>query len=72
MSLGSPALKFFETASQAPTTDHFPAGWGNSLKASVHPPVCYFFLGGTTASLKDFAKRNLTTVLAGILMGAPV
>ena len=28
----------------------------------------YFFLGGTTASLKAFARRNFTTVLAGILM----
>ena len=32
----------------------------------------YFFLGGTTASLNAFAKRNLTTVLAGILIASPV
>ena len=32
----------------------------------------YFFLGGTTASLNAFARRNFTTVLAGILMASPV
>ena len=32
----------------------------------------YFFLGGTTASLNALAKRNFTTVLAGILIGSPV
>jgi len=32
----------------------------------------YFFFGGTTASLNALASRNLTTVLAGILMGSPV
>ena len=32
----------------------------------------YFFLGGTTASLNALAKRNLTTVFAGMLIGAPV
>ncbi len=32
----------------------------------------YFFLGGTTASLNAFARRNFTTVLAGILMVSPV
>src|SRR5438552_17026001 len=31
-----------------------------------------FFLGGTTASLNALAKRNLTTVLAGILMASLV
>ena len=28
----------------------------------------YFFLGGITVSLNAFARRNFTTVLAGILM----
>jgi len=32
----------------------------------------YFFLGGTTASLNALAKRNLTTVFAGMLIGSPV
>ena len=32
----------------------------------------YFFLGGTTASLNAFARRNFTTVFAGILMASPV
>ena len=32
----------------------------------------YFFLGGTTASLNALARRNFTTVLAGILMASPV
>ena len=32
----------------------------------------YFFLGGITASLNAFARRNFTTVLAGILMASPV
>ena len=32
----------------------------------------YFFLGATTASLNAFAKRNFTTVLAGILRASPV
>ena len=32
----------------------------------------YFFLGGTTASLNAFARRNFTTVLAGILMASRV
>src|ERR1035441_2758127 len=32
----------------------------------------YFFLGGTTASLNAFARRNFTTVLAGILRASPV
>jgi len=32
----------------------------------------YLFVGGTTASLNGFANRNFTTVLAGILIGAPV
>jgi hypothetical protein len=32
----------------------------------------YFFLGGTTASLNAFARRNFTTVLAAILMASPV
>lgn len=32
----------------------------------------YFFLGGNTASLKVFAKRNFTTVVTGILMASPV
>lgn len=30
--------------------------------------ACYFFLGGTIASLQALATRNLTTVLAGILI----
>ncbi len=34
---------------------------------------CYFFFfGGTTASLNALARRNFTTVLAGILIGSPV
>ncbi|MGH9440165.1 MAG: hypothetical protein ACRD22_20395, partial [Terriglobia bacterium] len=39
-------------------------------REGLHAALCYsyFFLGGTTASLKDFDKRNFTTVLAGILM----
>lgn len=49
-------------------------------KASLHEransgvgPVCStYFLGGTTASLTAFATRNFTTVLAGILIAAPV
>ena len=32
----------------------------------------YFFLGGTTASLNAFARRNFTAVLAGILTASPV
>jgi len=35
-------------------------------------PPGYFFLGGTRASLNAFARRNFTTVLAGILMASPV
>ena len=39
----------------------------------VMPALGYFFfLGGTTASLNALARRNFTTVLAGILIAAPV
>ena len=44
--------------------------FGPSRKVS--PEGGYFFLEGTTASLNAFARRNFTTVLAGILMGSPV
>jgi hypothetical protein len=36
------------------------------------PPKNYFFFPGTIASLAAFATRILTTVLAGILIVAPV
>jgi len=70
--LGSHAFKFLKPPCQMLIARHAPADWGSSINASHKLPLSYFFLGGTTASLKDFAKRNLTTVLAGILMGAPV
>ena len=36
------------------------------------PARNHFFFEGTIESLNAFARRNLTTVLAGILMGSPV
>jgi len=40
--------------------------------AVTGPPNPAYFLGGTTASFAAFAIRNFTTVLAGILISAPV
>ena len=48
-----------------------PAG-GLGLADVRSTSASYFFLGGTTASLNAFARRNFTTVLAGIWMGSPV
>ena len=46
--------------------------WGKN-GVSVPSTRCfslpYFFLGGTIASLAALARRNLTTFLAGILIG---
>jgi hypothetical protein len=47
-------------------------GGSTAGRASGPRAFGYFFLGGTTASLNALAKRNFTTVLAGILIGSPV
>ena len=69
---GSHELYTLRPACQTQSKYHTPANWGSPSETFANPPTHYFFLGGTTASLKAFAKRNLTTVLAGILIGAPV
>lgn len=70
--LGSHSFKSLKLPCRKLKTRHALANCGRPIGASADRPASYFFLGGTTASLKDFAKRNLTTVLAGILMGSPV
>ena len=58
-------------ASQDNPATRLPAeGFGLADVRSTSPS--YFFLGGATASLNAFARRNFTTVLAGIWMASPV
>src|SRR4051794_9952907 len=73
-----PLRKSFITTKTKDRATLLPVKWHGSRRAETHVSALHvyckshYFLGGAIVSFATFATRNLTTVLALILMASPV